>query len=125
MHMATNSLGTNMLYSLDVIGGPKLVRPSNYMSASLIRASCNTFIKAQEQISKIKGSARLGSTIGAAAKESLAPEGWDSDPFCVTHANARKGLVPNSGAEVSDAVFADRVIRNIRAFRDNGCKGSL
>ena len=87
LHMATNALDTSAVFSLELVGGPKLVRPLHFLFSALVRASVKTFKEADAQVLELRKAALLGNTVAEAAnpQERLIPQGWDCEPFCLIH----------------------------------------
>ena len=89
MSMATSALDTTCAYSLERIGGIKLLRPSTYMMANLIRMAVKTLPIGQRLFDELKNEVKFSNhsacrTIMMEATESYSPHGWDTPPICQT-----------------------------------------
>ena len=124
--MATNSLSTEMVFSSELVGGPKMVRPSHYLLSTLIRASTKTFSDADAQVRQLEKASLLGSTLASVAKHNLTAQGWDAVPFCLIHQLARKGVTELDvhGNGLDSATPNNIVVRVLRDYRDRKIKGS-
>ena len=71
------SLDSNAICGLDVLGGTKLVRPSNYMRSCNMRAGLKTLAGFEQMHNTLCCWAIDGVMVGNLG--SLRPPGWDSD----------------------------------------------
>ena len=93
MGFATNSLSTSTMFSMDKFGGHKLIQPSVYMAACMIRAAAKTLDGFDALHSAIAQAAIDGLALRPAGLGEIIPMGWDSPAFCTSLYNAKRGVI--------------------------------
>jgi len=99
-----NALSTGAAYALDVWGGPKLLRPLEYVSACCVRASLKTIVGFDEKHATLVDASLEGLPIASSLRGHIVPEGWDSEAFCTNLHRAKIGDLPFLSGPQRDGV---------------------
>ena len=116
----TNSLTASTLFSMEVMGGLRLIRPSVMMAASMVRAATKTLSCYEEWHEAISKAALEGLPLSLAFSGEITPIGWDSSAFCTNLYWASRGILQGW----PDPETAKGVSNLVGQFRNGVLKGS-
>ncbi len=103
------SLDLNAAFGLGMMGGPKIVRATHYMRASMLRSASKTIGGYAEMHDKLTNAATDGASLACYARHDIRPPGWQSQAFVsnLTWATTGRGLGLDEHAAAIERAFSD------------------